>query len=143
MISFKTRTFSASALLAAAAVWFVSVTLCSTRTVATQPADDHVHSAATSSTEHSHDASHQGDKHDDGCGCESFNVFSPAQAAALAKAPTPADPFLLYIILPEEFDFQSVAAVVSAQNTGPPGRISLDEFIFQRCMLNHAPPSVV
>ena len=143
MISFKTRTYSGPALLAAAVVWFVSVTLCSTRTVAAQPADDHVHSAAASSTEHPHDASHHGDKHDDGCGCESFNAFSPAQAAALAKAPAPADPFLLYTILPEAFYYQSVVAVISAQNTGPPGRISPDESILQRCMLNHAPPSVV
>jgi hypothetical protein len=143
MISFKTKTYSAPALLAAAVVWFVSVTLCSTRTVAAQPAHDHDHSAAESPAGHSHDASHHDDKHDDGCGCESFNAFSPAQAAALAKAPTPADPFLLYTILPEVFCYQSAAAVVSVQSTGPPGRISPDKFILQRCMLNHAPPFVV
>lgn len=100
------------------------------------------HAVADSHSEHSHDSSHHSDKSEHSCGCESFKSFS-TQIAALAKAPAPGASCVLYTILPDEFTYVSAATSITAQNTGPPGRISFDELVLQRCRLSHAPPLVV
>jgi hypothetical protein len=127
-------------LLTAAVTWLVSVTLCAARVLPEVP---HQHPAANEHSDHAHGTGHDhgGKQQDDGCGCESFKAF-PAQAAALTKAPAPAV-LLLHSILPEEFAYVSAATKVMAQNTGPPGRMSLAEWVMERCLLNHAPPFVV
>jgi hypothetical protein len=104
--------------------------------------NEHSHAAAHSHSDHSQDSSHHGDQRDDGCGCESFKAF-PAQTVALAKAPAPSASCLLYTILLNEFAYESAATSITAQNTGPPGRMSFDELVLQRCRLSHAPPFVV
>ena len=139
----QTRPFSARVLLMASAVWLVAVTLCSTGAMPMEGPPEPSHAVADSHSEHSHDSSHQhSDQSDHNCGCESFKAF-PAQAVALAKAPSPTASFVLYTILLDEFTFVSAGATVTAQNAGPPGRIAFNELVLQRCRLSHAPPSVV
>ncbi len=136
------RFLTGTALLSAALVWLVSVTLCSARVFAEAP---HEHPASSGSSDHAHGSTHDHDGKqpaDEGCGCESFKAF-PAQAVALAKAPAPAASFVLYTIFLDEFTYASAATSITAQNTGPPGRISFDELVLQRCRLSHAPPFVV
>lgn len=141
MSSFLHRFLPGAALLSAVLLWLVSVTLCSTRTVAMEPPHDHGPAAADSG--HKHDADHHhGQGSEDNCGCKSFSAFS-ATAVALTKAPTPPPPSLLYALVPDEFAWASVTHDITAHNTGPPGRILLADWILERCRLDHAPPFVV
>lgn len=137
------RAGSGAVLLAAAAVWLVSVSLCSTRTLAEPPDDDHDHvHAADSAAHHAHEESPPGEQEDDDCGCESFKSF-PAETETLPKVLAPATAVLLYAILLNEPAYESAATAVLTRDTGPPGRIPPDELVWQRCRFSHAPPFVV
>lgn len=129
-----------SVLLVAAVVWLVAVTVCPTGVFAEPP---HVHPAPGGHSEHAHGPAHDHGAHpqDAGCGCESFKAF-PAQTAALAKAPVPSVSVFYYAILLDEFTHDCAAITITAQDTGPPGRLSCAELVLQRCWLSHAPPFV-
>lgn len=144
------RFLPGTALLSAALVWLVSVTLCSTRVFAEAPHEhpassghsDHAADPATADAGHTHsDSSQHGKTDDESCGCESFSAF-PAQTATLAKAPAPLASPLLYTIILDKFTYESAATKITAQDTGPPGRFSFAELVLQRCLLSHAPPVV-
>ncbi len=133
------RPLRCAVLLTAAVAWLFSVTLCSTRAWAEE---QHEHPTADGHADHAHGAHHEhdGKPKEESCGCESFKAF-PAQTAVLTKAPAPTV-LLLHTILPEQFAYESAATTVTAQNTGPPGRLSPAAWIVERCLLNHAPPVV-
>jgi len=136
------RSFSARLLLLAAAVWLVSVTLCSTRVV-TAPAD-HDHGTAHASPTHAAaDHSHHSGQSDDHCGCQSFNAF-PAQTLASLKAPAPVPASLLFVLTwSDEFSRKLDNLVTRTQATGPPARLSPQDQIRRHSRSNHAPPLVV
>lgn len=146
----KHRSLPAAALLSAALVWLVSVTVCSTRLlgeashehpVANEHSDHAPGQAAPASADSHGPSDHHGKPDDSSCCCESFNAFQ-AQAVALTKAPPPSTS-LLYTIFLEDLAYESAGTTVTAQTTGPPGRRSLADLIMERCLLNHAPPLLV
>lgn len=139
MISRRAQTFSARTLLAAALVWLVGVTLCSTRAVEMEAAAPHDHAGA-GGHDHHESSGHSDHAKSGECACASFNTF-PTQLSAMAKAPVPVVE-LLYLVIREEITFHSFETSVEARNTDPPERVALSERILKRCLLNHAPPMV-
>ncbi|MFZ5494295.1 MAG: hypothetical protein ACOZE5_03030 [Verrucomicrobiota bacterium] len=143
----RPRALSASALLFAAFAWLVSVTLCSTRAVATQAGVGHGQAKQAVAHEHvpgtaghmHHSDSGQGEDHD--CGCTGFNAF-PAQSATALKTPAPLPAPPLFALAGPEVSFRALLAVhAAAPTTGPPGRLSPADLVRQRCRFEHAPPA--
>ena len=144
MIPLKTRTIFARALLVAAVVWLVSVTLCSTRAVAVLSANNDAAEEGVACCQEptSPDtASPQGDRRDEGCGCKTFKVF-PANPLTITHAPAPGFGPALYDLCRDEFTFELVALANAEQNTGPPGCLSPAELILRGGFFSHAPPLV-
>jgi hypothetical protein len=128
MIDLPTAHRRCRILLAAAAIWLVAVTLCSTGTMA-------------AAHDHDHDSTPAGEHHEDGCGCASFSSF-PAQSFAsdLAKVPAPAITDALPLGSLEEIPRESGAFSRLIHSTGPPERLSFADLVLQRCRHSHAPP---
>ena len=138
MTTNRTQSFSARVLLAATAIWLVSVTLCFTRLAAELT---HDHAQADEHSGHTHDHTGHSSPHDDGCACESFQAF-PAQAADVVSVAAPTGAGLLYcLVQADEFADHSHILVEEAENTGPPGRLSPADLLRRQCLLSHAPPS--
>jgi hypothetical protein len=140
MISRRAYTFSARSLLAAALVWLLGVTVCSTRAVEMEAAGPHDHATTDGHDHHGDGAGHPDHAKTDDCACASFNAF-PTQLSTLAKAPVPCIA-LLYTVVLEEITFDSVGTSVEVRNTGPPERVALSARVRERCQLFHAPPIV-
>ncbi|MBI3885383.1 MAG: hypothetical protein HY302_06605 [Opitutae bacterium] len=137
MTSPRATPSSARLLLAAAAIWLVSVTLCSTRVVAEPP---HEHGAVAEGHAHSHDGGHaHGKTSDDGCGCESFKAFS-ARTADSAKLAAPAATLLFALVAADDFIFDQEPPALPVQSTGPPETESFAKHFLVRCLLSQAPP---
>lgn len=148
----RAKNFSARTLFGAALVWFVSVTLCSTRVVSAE--SPHEHSAADNHASHSH-AGHAHDGHphtsqsphhhdqspakDDGCGCETFKSC-PAKAAHSARLAAPVSAVLFTLVATVEFPVAHAPSEPCVQDTGPPEVESFAEHFLQRCLLSQAPP---
>jgi hypothetical protein len=127
MVSRRTRQNRFRLMLVAALVWFVSVTLCSTKLVAEMP--HHMDGAA-----HHHHACN------DTCGCESIHAV-PAQDfySSPAKAPAPAGP-LFFLLSTDKVFRESNLVALHPQSTDPPERLSFAERVRQHGLLSHAPP---
>lgn len=137
MTSPRATLFSARVLLTAAAIWLVSVTLCSTRLVAKPP---HEHGPEADGHAHSHGDSHDhGKAADDGCGCESFKAFS-ARTADSAKMAAPPATLLFTLVAIDDFISDQEPPSVRVQSTGPPETESFAKQFLQRCLLSQAPP---
>jgi hypothetical protein len=127
MVSRKTSQTRSRLLLAAALVWFVSVTLCSTKLVVETP--HHMVGPA-----HHHHACN------DTCGCESIHAVSAQDFySSLAKAPAPAGPLFFFFPTDNVFN-ESHLVALHRQNTDPPERLSFAELVLQHGLLSHAPP---
>ena len=134
------RILPKTALLTAALVWLVSVTLCSTRLVAEPP---HEHGTEDEGHAHSHDGSHDhGKAADDGCGCESFKAFS-ARTADSAKIAAPTATILFTLVAIDDFISSQKSPALPVQSTGPPKTESFAKHFLQRCLLSQAPPVMV
>ena len=131
------RLLPKTALLTAALVWLVAVTLCSTRLAAEPP---HEHGTAAEGHAHSHDGGHDhGKAADDGCGCESFKAFS-ARTADAAKMAAPPATLLFTLVAIDDFISDQEPPAVQVQSTGPPETESFAKHFLQRCLLSQAPP---
>lgn len=152
MTSARTKTFSARTLFGAALVWFVSVTLCSTRVVSAEP--PHEHRAADDSSAHTHaNHSHRGHAHsapstgdhehapakDDDCSCAPFKSC-PAKAAHSARLAAPLSAVLFTLVATAEVAPAHVPVTLCVQDTGPPDVESFAAHFLQRCLLSQAPP---
>ena len=137
MISPRATPFSARVLLTAAAIWLVSVTLCSTQAIAEPP---HEHGTEAEGHAHSHEDGHaHGKTADDGCGCESFKAFS-ARTADAAKMAAPLATLLFTLVAIDDSISDQEPPAVQVQSTGPPETESFAKHFLQRCLLSQAPP---
>jgi len=134
MVTRKTRQNRSRLLLAAALVWFFSVTLCSTKMVAEIPHGEESHAHQMPGAAHHHTCG------EEPCGCASIHAFTAQDPhSSLAKAPTPAGPRFFLLPVDELFRGPSVATA-HRQSTDPPERLSFAEQVLQRCLLSQAPP---
>lgn len=132
-----------SALLSAALVWLVSVTLCSTRTIVPEDTDHEISHEHGQQSHHASEPDHEhgGNSKDGDCSCASFKDL-PGLSVTLIKAPAPVPASLLYILPLIDFTLSDFIGSVTPRATGPPGRLSFSDQILVQCRFSHAPPFV-
>ena len=153
MTKLRAKSLSAQALFGAAAIWFVSVTLCTTR--ADSAETHHTSPEEGRHAEHSpHEKSPSNHAHptstDDGqslptdgdsCGCGSFKSC-PAKIAHNARLAVPATSILIVVVSINEVIPLTPTAAICVPNNGPPGIESFVEQFLQQCLLSQAPPTL-